>query len=238
MGFWDVHGILGGSVFLLLLTLLPRWSMLIMVVAVAGPIAWLLTGFGIPITSPFAVPVVIGGWLVWVVFPRYLAAALATALYWSTNPLLCIFAWLAAHFCTSVTFQTAKTFIKLQAERTRRSSKGNFDEQLDKFEEAIRRSRAAFEDLKRDPEFAQWARAHANRQANPGGRSHAHSPPQSRPWWVVLGVHEHASKEEIKSGFREMLKRTHPDATHTKDDAALREVVEAYNTAKLRKGFT
>lgn len=66
--FWAVHGWL----FLFGLAFFPRLTMLF---AVATPFGWL-------------------AWVGFVLWPSLLVAVLATGLYWHTNPMLCVLAWL------------------------------------------------------------------------------------------------------------------------------------------------
>ena len=70
MNFWDVHGIL----FVVCMFFFPRLTLLFSGVAWGGCLWWL--GF--------------------VLTPRLLVAILATATYWHTNPVLCVFAWIWA----------------------------------------------------------------------------------------------------------------------------------------------
>ena len=70
MNFWEVHGWL----FLLAAAVIPRLTMLF---AVSAPFGWLT-------------------WLGWAVAPHLTIAILATAYYWDTNPVLCVFAWFVA----------------------------------------------------------------------------------------------------------------------------------------------
>ena len=74
MNFWDVHSIF----FILFMFGFPRLTMLFTGVCAAwfGPLFFL-------------------GWLL---VPRLTVAILATTVYWHTNPVLCVFAWIWA-FC-------------------------------------------------------------------------------------------------------------------------------------------
>ena len=72
MSFWAVHGIF----FIFFLFFFPRLTMLFTGIA----FAW--SGFLF--------------WLGWVFAPRLTVAILATNVYWHTNPVLCILAWLWA----------------------------------------------------------------------------------------------------------------------------------------------
>ncbi len=70
MNYWSVHGIL----FLLAAVCFPRLTLL----------------FG------SATPFGLLGWLGWLFVPSLVVAYLATSLYWDTNPVLCVMAWLWA----------------------------------------------------------------------------------------------------------------------------------------------
>jgi hypothetical protein len=74
--FWANHGIL----FLLGMGFLPRITMLLM---------GTFHGFGAL------------GWTGWVFAPHVTVAVIATNLYWHTNPVLCVLAWLVAFGGTS-----------------------------------------------------------------------------------------------------------------------------------------
>jgi len=75
MDFWDYHGI----IFLICIYYFPRITMLL-----ATSVSF---GF-------FAI-------LGWVFTPYFLAAIYATIYYWSSNPILCIIAWIIAILKTS-----------------------------------------------------------------------------------------------------------------------------------------
>lgn len=81
MSFWAVHGEIGGLIFLFFLLVLPRITMLVAVATPFGLLAWI-------------------GWLI---CPRIVAAFIGTSMYWDTNPVLCVFAWLFALGATSGT---------------------------------------------------------------------------------------------------------------------------------------
>lgn len=70
MNFWDVHGVW----FLIFIVLFPRLTMLFAVGAPFGILAW----------------------LGWAFLPSLVVAFLASAYYWETNPVLCVFAWTIA----------------------------------------------------------------------------------------------------------------------------------------------
>jgi hypothetical protein len=70
VNYWDVHGVW----FLVACALFPRLTMLF---AVATPFGWL-------------------AWLGWALVPQVTVAILATGMYWDTNPVLCVLAWICA----------------------------------------------------------------------------------------------------------------------------------------------
>src|SRR6187200_2963196 len=49
-------------------------------------------------------------------------------------------------------------------------------------------------------------------------------------YYVVLGIAEDADRETIRSAFRAMVRRYHPDAGAGASSDAFRRVVEAYET--------
>jgi curved DNA-binding protein CbpA len=49
-------------------------------------------------------------------------------------------------------------------------------------------------------------------------------------YYVVLGIDEDADRETIRSAFRAMVRRFHPDAGAGASSEAFRRVVEAYET--------
>lgn len=52
--------------------------------------------------------------------------------------------------------------------------------------------------------------------------------------YKVLGVKLGASKDEITSAYRRLVKEYHPDASHRHTAVQFNQVVEAYNTLKVR----
>jgi len=70
MDFWDVHGLF----FIIFMMFFPRLTMLFS--GVCGAWSGLLF------------------WIGWVLAPRLTVACLATTVYWDTNPIICVFAWL------------------------------------------------------------------------------------------------------------------------------------------------
>ena len=74
MNYWDVHG----WWFLFFMLVFPRITMLVSGICF---MTWLH-------------PVLF--WFGWVLTPRFVGAILATWFYFHTNPVVCIFAWIAA----------------------------------------------------------------------------------------------------------------------------------------------
>lgn len=72
MSFWQAHGIF----FIFFLFFFPRLTMLLTGIC----FAWSGVLF----------------WLGWVFAPRLTVAILATTVYWHTNPILCVLAWVWA----------------------------------------------------------------------------------------------------------------------------------------------
>lgn len=74
MDFWQAHGTGMGIWFILGMVFFPRLTMLF---SVLTPFGWL-------------------AWLGWFFTPYLTAAIIATTMYWDTNPVLCVCAWLVA----------------------------------------------------------------------------------------------------------------------------------------------
>jgi hypothetical protein len=55
------------------------------------------------------------------------------------------------------------------------------------------------------------------------------APPYKRPWWEVLGVDEDATEEEIRTAFRNLASRLHPDRGGSTE--AFQEVAQAKDDA-------
>ncbi len=87
MNFWQAHGTTAmGVLFLICIAIFPRITMLF---AVATPFGWL-------------------AWVGWVFAPHLTVAILATTMYWHTNPVLCVIAWIVALTGTSAEGATVK----------------------------------------------------------------------------------------------------------------------------------
>ena len=50
-----------------------------------------------------------------------------------------------------------------------------------------------------------------------------------RDYYEVLGVNKSASKDDIKSAYRKLAKKYHPDNKETGDEAKFKEIQEAYD---------
>lgn len=73
MNFWAAHGHFVGLILLIGLALFPR----------------ITTFFMVPHFGCLA-------WIGWVFAPHLLVAIFATYMYWHSNPVLCVFAWIFA----------------------------------------------------------------------------------------------------------------------------------------------
>ena len=52
---------------------------------------------------------------------------------------------------------------------------------------------------------------------------------EKRDYYEVLGVNKNASKDDIKSAYRKLAKKYHPDNKETGDEAKFKEIQEAYD---------
>lgn len=78
MDFWQVHPGFGGFIFLICCTLFPRFTLAALVL-IAGHLGITFWGF-----------------MGYIFVPRLTVAIIATTVYWSTNPFLCVVAWFCA----------------------------------------------------------------------------------------------------------------------------------------------
>ncbi|MEK7640829.1 MAG: hypothetical protein AAB389_02435 [Patescibacteria group bacterium] len=78
MDFWDAHGFFGGVALCFFLAFFPRLTLafLAFFTDAIGPTFWGVVG--------------------WFICPRIVVAVIATTLYWTTNPIMCVFAWIIA----------------------------------------------------------------------------------------------------------------------------------------------
>ena len=107
MNFWDIHGTLWGMIFLLGMAIFPRITMLF---GMLTPFGWL-------------------AWLGWLIAPHFAVAIFATSMYWHTNPVLCVFAWMFALAGTGGETKTARSAtIRLTASRSRESLGSGYPE--------------------------------------------------------------------------------------------------------------
>lgn len=61
-------------------------------------------------------------------------------------------------------------------------------------------------------------------------------PAPSDAWWNVLGVSQDASQEEIRSAYRSLAAKHHPDAGGSHEE--MQRINAAYEQAKKEKGLT
>lgn len=78
MDFWSVHPGFVGFLFCVVCALLPRFTLMALVIVAAH------------------IGVTFWGFVGWIFMPRLTVAAIATTVYWSTNPVLCVIAWFCA----------------------------------------------------------------------------------------------------------------------------------------------
>lgn len=107
MDFWQSHGVVIGIIFLICAAVFPRLTMLF---AVATPFGWL-------------------AWLGWLIAPHFTVAMLASVMYWQTNPLLVVAAWIAAFVGTSGEATTAQR--KVTGRLGKKSEAKNLREAVD-----------------------------------------------------------------------------------------------------------
>jgi len=67
---------------------------------------------------PFAHPILF--WFGWVLTPRLVIAIVATSVYWDTNPILCVLAWINALCIGSASTDVTKNY----AENKRKNKHG------------------------------------------------------------------------------------------------------------------
>lgn len=217
MSFWTAHGYLGGFFFILFLLFLPRVTMVISLALSAGIVAWIVEPFGA--VGLTVLPVAIVGWVAWFLFPRFLIAALATALYWNTNPILCISAWLLAYFI-------------LQAKRKAAEKRAQKRQEEQEEDERVAAEETAPKKKKRTSTSG-GAQSGQQRKRRPQSAGQ-----QAQRWWDVLGVNPSASADAIKAAYRHLAKATHPDsAPDGKGDVErFRKANEAYQEGLKRNG--
>ncbi len=222
MSFWTAHGYLGGLFYIIFLLLLPRLTMFVSAVGSVGILVYLTAPFGFAHT-PLGFPVGLLGIFVWVFFPRFLVAALATGLYFETNTVLCVEAWILAY----VILDAKKGIAEERAKKRQKEQ-----------EEAIRDEAAR---VAAEKTAEQKRRTRGSDQQS--GQQRRQRPTQSagqraQQWWDVLGVSPSASADAIKAAYRRMAKTTHPDsAPDGKGDVErFRKASEAYKAGLSRNG--
>jgi hypothetical protein len=213
MSYWVAHGYINGLLFLLFLTALPRLTLFIGMAIGVGFASWLTIPFGV--SGVLAVPIVLVGWIAWLIVPRWLIAIIATLLYWSTNPILVLCAWITAYFALEVKKEMAKQ------RAARRKAEAEAQAQAEAEAEAEERQQSN-------------ARARQSRQ----GRRRATTPAreQAHQWWDILGVDPNASVDAIKSAYRNIAKETHPDLNKGKgNQEKFAKATEAYDKALAKR---
>src|SRR3989344_4770748 len=185
MNFWAVHGYIGGFFFLLFLLLLPRLTMFASLALTAGMVTWLAEPFGLA-GHPLGVLVALVGWVVWFTFPRFLVAILATALYFETNTVLVVGAWLSAYFIFTSKKEIAAERAKKRQEEQKEAERVAAEEEAVAKKNRTRTSGTQSGQRKRRPAQSAGQRA--------------------QQWWDVLGVSPSASADAIKSAYRRMAK--------------------------------
>jgi len=217
MSYWTVHGYLGGFFFILFLFLLPRLTTFLSLALSVGMVAWIAEPFGL--TGFLALLVAIVGWVAWFLVPRFLVAALATVLYFDTNPVLWIGAWILAYYLLQTKKKIAAQRAQRRQEEQEEAEQVAAEEEMEKKKKRTRTS------------GAQSGQQRRRRPAQSAGQ-------QAQQWWDVLGINPSASADAIKAAYRRAAKATHPDsAPDGKGDVErFRRANEAYQEGLKRKG--
>jgi hypothetical protein len=121
MGFWTVHGVVGGFFYIVFLFLFPRLTVFATVtisalvgstiasVGITGSPAWMAT-----------TTLVLIAWIALIPLPRVIIAAIALYLYSETNPVLCVFAcilgWINGMTVAYIASRGFNEFLKKQPE--------------------------------------------------------------------------------------------------------------------------
>ena len=205
MSFWTAHGYFGGFFYIMFLLLLPRLTIFVSAVGSVGILVYLTAPFGFAHTT-LGFLVALLGIFAWVFFPRFLVAALATGLYFETNTVLCVEAWILAY----VILDAKKGVAEKRAKKRK-------EEQ----DEAVRV--AAEETAKQKRRTRASGQQRRQRPAQSAGQ-------RAQQWWDVLGVSPSASADAIKGAYRRLAKTTHPDsASDGKGDVeSFHKASEAY----------
>lgn len=85
----------------------PNWLVFLFFMAILPRITLLITGIAF---ATFLYP--IWFWIGFIFWPRLVIAILATTIYWHTNPILCVFAWMLALGVTVGSGSAAKSINK------------------------------------------------------------------------------------------------------------------------------
>jgi hypothetical protein len=205
MGFWQAHGYIGGLFFVLALLFVPRITILfgvtlsaIVVETLIRPYA--LNDFFVVLLVTIITPV---AWTMWLVMPRYLIAIVAMLLYYDTNPVMALVAWIIAFPVTITQYALISTFVKHIRENGFASWR-NFEWK----------------------EFIKWEWSKTTITLEP-------TPTKEYRWWKVLGVKKDASSKEIWDGYRNALKDSHPDSGGSNaDPSRIKEIKTAFEQAK------
>lgn len=110
MGYWDVHGYIGGMFFVLFLLLLPRVTLLVSVSFWAAATYVAYTTLGLPafLGWPLSLVLAIIGWVLWLVSPRILIGLLATLFYVHTNIFMVGVALFMGYSATKILWQVVR----------------------------------------------------------------------------------------------------------------------------------